>query len=151
MDAVAACAGEVLECVPVVLQYIRTQMRRSRRPDLSVPQFRALVFLHRTPEASLSMLADFLGLSLPAASRLVDGLVAKNLVLRRIPEGNRRVVALGLSTEGRNKVRSTRRAAERRLAEMIAPLPASQCKAIQQALRVLRERVQSLPPESDSP
>lgn len=96
------------------------------------------------------MLAEFLALSLAAASRLVDGLVAKNLVLRRIPEENRRLVALALSAEGRKKVHAARQAAEERLAEIIAPLPASERAAMRRALRILRETVQSQPPESDS-
>ena len=75
MESVAACAGEILDCVPVVLQFIRTQMRKSRQPDLSVPQFRALLFVDRSQGAPLSMLAEFLGLSLAATSRLVNGLL----------------------------------------------------------------------------
>jgi DNA-binding MarR family transcriptional regulator len=126
------------------------QMRRHGRSDLSVPQFRALVFVDRSPGGSLSMLAEFLGLSLPATSRLVDGLVGKKFVTRRIPEGNRRLVALALSANGRRTVRVARQAAEDRLARIMASLPARERAAIQHALRILCEKVQSLPAETDS-
>jgi DNA-binding MarR family transcriptional regulator len=150
ISSAAGCASEILDSVPVVLQFIRAQMRRHSRSDLSVPQFRALVFLDRNPEASLSMLAEFLGLSLPATSRLVDGLVGKHFVTRRIPEGNRRLVALALSANGLRTVRVAWQAAEDRLARIMASVPARKRAAIQHALRILREKVQSLPPETDS-
>jgi DNA-binding MarR family transcriptional regulator len=143
------CADEILDAVPAVLQFIRAQMRRHSGPDLSVPQFRTLAFLNRTPGTSLSALAEFLGLSLPATSRLVEGLVRKGFVERRIPEGNRRIVALSLSTNGRKTVHAARKAAEIRLAEVVASLPARERAAIQRAMRTLREKVQFQPKETD--
>ncbi len=145
-----SCAGEILDAVPVVLQFIRAQMRRHSRSDLSVPQFRTLVFLDRSPGSSLSTLAEFLGLSPPATSRLVEGLVRKRYVVRRTPSGNRRIVALALSTNGRKSVRIARRAAETRLAEVIASLPARECAAMQRSLRILREKIELVSAEANS-
>ncbi len=147
----AACAAEILDAVPVVLQFIRVQMRLYNRPDLSVQQLRALAFVDRSPGASLSMLAQFLGLSLPAASRLVDGLQARRLTLRRTPPQDRRLLALALSAAGRRTVRAARRAAEERLAQILAPLPTAERAAMQRSLRILRQTVQSPPPETLSP
>ena len=136
------CAAEILETVPAVMRFIRARMRRHRGPELSVPHFRTLLFLSRKGGASLSALAEFLGLSLPATSRLVEGLVRKNFVVRRIPPGNRRLVALALSAGGRRTVGAARQATESRLAEMVAPLPAGERAAIGRALRTLREKLQ---------
>ena len=136
------CAAEILETVPALMRFIRAQMRGHRGPELSVPQFRTLLFLSRNGGASLSALAEFLGLSLPGASRLVEGLVRKNFVVRRIPPGNRRLIALALSARGRRTVAAARQATETRLAEVVAPLPADQRAAIQRALRILREKTQ---------
>jgi DNA-binding MarR family transcriptional regulator len=138
------CAGEILEAVPAVMRFIRTQMRRHRRSDLSVPQFRALLFLSRNPGASLSLLAEFLALSLPATSRLVDGLVRKGLVVRRIPTRNRRLVALSTSGRGQTTVRAARQATERQLADVLAALSRGERAAIQRALRALRKQFQSV-------
>jgi DNA-binding MarR family transcriptional regulator len=134
-----ACAAEILETIPAVMRFIRAQMRRHRGSDLSVPQFRTLVFLSRNPGASLSAMAEFVGLSLPAASRLVEGLVRKNFVERRIPPSNRRVVALSISTRGQRSVSTARRATVRKLAEVLASLRGDQRVAIQRALRTLRQ------------
>jgi DNA-binding MarR family transcriptional regulator len=136
------CAAEILETVPAVMRFIRAKMRRHRGPELSVPHFRTLLFLSRNGGASLSALAEFLGLSLPATSRLVEGLVRKNFVVRRIPPGNRRLIALALSARGRRTVGAARQATESRLAEVVAPLPAGERAAIRRALRTLREKLQ---------
>ena len=136
------CAAEILETVPAVMRFIRAQMRGHRGSDLSVPHFRTLLFLSRSGGASLSALAEFLGLSLPATSRLVGGLVRKNFVVRRIPPGNRRLIALAPSARGRRTVAAARQATEGRLAEVVAPLPADVHAAIQRALRTLREKLQ---------
>lgn len=135
-----SCAAEILEVVPAVMRFIRTEMRRYRGPDLSVPQFRSLVFLSSSPGVSLTILAEFLGLSLPATSRLVEGLVRRSLVDRRIPPGNRRSVSLSVSAHGRKIICSARRATERRLEDVMAALPTEDCVAIQRALRALRKR-----------
>jgi DNA-binding MarR family transcriptional regulator len=137
------CAAEILEAFPTVMRFIRAQMRRHRGSELSVPQFRTLVFLGRRGGASLSALAEFLGLSLPATSRLVEGLVRKSFVLRRIPPGNRRLLALALSARGRRTIAGARQATESRLAEVVASLSGSERAAIQGALRTLREQFQS--------
>ena len=137
------CAAEVLETVPAIMRFIRVQMRRHRGRELSVPQFRTLLFLSRHGGVSLSALADHLGLSLPAASRLVEGLVRRSLVARRIPRGNRRLVALSLRAGGQRTVCAARRATERRLAEVVAALPAGERAAIQRALQMLRAEFQS--------
>ena len=137
------CAAEILETVPAVMRFIRAQMRRHRGPELSVPHFRTLLFLSRNGGASLSTLAEFLGLSLPATSRLVEGLVRRNFVARRIPRGNRRLVALSLRACGQRTVCAARQATERRLAEVVAALPAGERATIQRALRMLREGFQS--------
>ena len=143
MGSTEQCAAEVLETVPAVMRFIRAQMRRHRGPGLSVPHFRTLLFLSRHGGASLSALAEFLGLSLPATSRLVEGLVRRNFVDRRIPRGNRRAVALFLRAGGQRTVGAARQATEKRLAEVVAALSADQRAAIQRALRSLREGFQS--------
>ena len=142
-DSSEGCAAEILESVPAVMRFIRAQMRHHRGPELSVPHFRTLLFLGRNDGASLSALAEFLGLSLPAASRMVEGLVRKNFVVRRIPPGNRRLIALALSARGRRTVAAARQATERRLAEVVASIPPGQRAAIQRGLRALRERFQA--------
>ena len=60
------CARQVLEIVPLVMAAIRTEIRTHRGSELSVPQFRVLIFLNRHAGASLSDIAEHLGLTLPS-------------------------------------------------------------------------------------
>lgn len=133
-----ACAGEILDTVPLVMQYIRVEMRRSRGPGVSVPQFRVLTFLGRTGGASLSLVADRVGLSLPAMSRLVDGLVVRDLVHREESLEDRRRVVLRLTGRGRDLVRIARKGSQARLAEALEGLPSARRAQVAEAMQALR-------------
>lgn len=132
----------MLEAVPAVIRFIRAQMRAHRGGDLSVPQFRTLAILNRSQDASLSEVAELLGLSLPAASRLVDGLVKKGLVDRQVVPADRRLVALSVTTKGRATWDAARQATQQQLAEAIGSLTATQHAQVLQAMRILRETFQ---------
>ena len=68
--------------------------------ELSLTQVRALHFLtSEAEEASLKQLADATGLSLPAASRSVDGLVQRGLVTRTENAEDRRAKSLRATDE----------------------------------------------------
>ena len=90
-------AAALMEVAPLVMREIRMRMRQHRGPELSVPQFRALGYLRRHPACSLTALAEHLGLSLPATSRMVEALVAAGLIVREPSASDRRYVTLRLS------------------------------------------------------
>ncbi|HEY3241717.1 MAG TPA: MarR family transcriptional regulator, partial [Phycisphaerae bacterium] len=95
------CARELLAAVPAIMRFIRQEMRGHRQRPLTVPQFRSLVFLNMHEDASLSAVAEHVGLSLPAASRLVELLVKRGFIERRARSNDRRSVALTLTGRGR--------------------------------------------------
>ncbi len=146
-----ACAGEVLDTVPFVMQFIRVEMRRSRGPGISIPQFRVLTFLNRTEGASLSAVADRVGLSLPAMSRLIDGLVERDLVQREESPDDRRRITLRLTSLGRDLVRTARAGAQAHLAEVLADLSPSQRGEVVSALQRLRPLFLPKPRSTDEP
>jgi DNA-binding MarR family transcriptional regulator len=132
------CAREMLDVVPMLMRIIRTEMRGARAPGVSVPQFRTLVFLSRHPSASLSDVAAFIGLSLPAASVLVDGLVDRELVFRETNDEDRRRIALGLTEAGLAAYQHARQVAEGCLADVVAKLTGDERATVVQALKVLQ-------------
>jgi len=79
------CAREVLEAVPVVMRFIRAQMSSHRALDLSVPQFRSLVFIERNGGSSLGEVAENLGLTPPSASALINVLQGRACSRAGIP------------------------------------------------------------------
>jgi DNA-binding MarR family transcriptional regulator len=134
-----ACAGSLLETTPLVMRVIRAQMRGSRAADLSVAQFRALGFIGRRPATSLADLAEHIGLSPAAASRLVDGLVARGYVDRRGSTSDRRLVELRVLPEGAAITEATRAAARAHLRDRLGALSDEQLDLIGEASALLRE------------
>ena len=136
---VESCAREVLETVPVVMRFIRDQVRQRRTAGLSLPQFRTLIFLNRVKDSSLSAVAEHMGLSLPAMSRLIDGLVADGLVRRQTVSTNRRQIALTLTARGQATLGKVRYEIRLRLADSLKDLPAAEQKTVQRAMQVLHK------------
>jgi MarR family transcriptional regulator for hemolysin len=132
------CARDVLEVVPLIMRVIRTEMRSRRTSDLSVPQFRALAFLDRQPGASLSEVAEHVGLTLPSMSTLVDVLVTRKLIARQTSPIDRRRITLSLTTNGKAILESAREGAQTHLSELLSALPAAGRTTVAQAMQVLR-------------
>ena len=138
MDGAAQSSREVLETIPLVMRTIRTQMRRRRGPDLSVPQFRTLAFLHQTPGASLSDVAEHLGLTPPSMSKLIDGLVTRGLVTRRESTADRRRVTLLLTDTGTSTFAAAHGATQEFIAKVLLPLADADQQVIVRAMQLLR-------------
>ena len=133
-----ACAQEILEVVPVVMRTIRAELRRHRAADLSIPQFRTLAFIDRNVDASLSDVAEHIGLTLPSMSKIVNGLVTRKLVIRQTAREDRRRMTLALTTRGQTALQLSREATRACLAEDLAALSDRQRATIAQAMEILR-------------
>jgi MarR family transcriptional regulator, negative regulator of the multidrug operon emrRAB len=70
--------------------------------DLGDSASAALLTLHEFPGSAVTTLGRYIGLSQPAAARMVDGLVQRGLVERRAGLG--RAVAVHLTAQGRRTV-----------------------------------------------
>jgi len=137
-DLLDACARELMDTTPQIVQSIRMEMRRRRAADLSIPQFRTLRFIQANPDTSLSGLADFLGLTLPSVSKLVDGLVKQELVSRQESIIDRRCLTLVLTLAGETIVNSARAEAQSNLAQRLSSLRDDELETVQRAMELLR-------------
>jgi DNA-binding MarR family transcriptional regulator len=131
MEDEAELASKLVEVIPLV-------MRANRSLDLSVPQYRALGFVVRHPSVSLSQVAEHQGLTLGAASRLVDGLITRGLVERRVSTEDRRFVTLHVLPDGESTLAQARQRTEQALARMLAALPVADQEIILRAMEPLR-------------
>jgi DNA-binding MarR family transcriptional regulator len=131
------CAREVMEIAPLVMRFIRTEMRSRRAPSLSVPQFRVLTFLSGRPGAPLSSVATHLGVARSTASATVDRLVRRQLVSRMTHPEERRSVVLTLTPTGAQHLQRAREAASARMAKVLAGLPAADLLQVTQGLALL--------------
>ena len=141
------CAAELLDTVPLLMRVIRTNVRSHSGPELSMPQFRTLAFLGRNECAMLSDVSNFLGLTLPAASKLVDGLVAAKLASRKAHAGDRRRVSLELTRAGRRKYEAVVQAAREFLAGKLGHLSAAERASLLGAMSLLHRAFADAPDE----
>jgi DNA-binding MarR family transcriptional regulator len=133
-----ACAHELMDTAPRIMQSIRVEMRRGRGSDISIPQFRTLRFIQCNPDSSLSNLAEHLGLTLPSVSKLVDGLVKQELVIRQESTTDRRRLTLVLTQAGASIVNSARASAQANLTRNLGRLSTDELETICQAMKLLR-------------
>ena len=131
-------AQAVLEVVPAIMRTIRGEMREYTSTNLSVPQFRALNFVHRHPATSLSDVAEHIGLSLPAMSKLMDGLVVRKLVTRTSHSGDRRRITLTLTVRGRALWQSAHDETQASLARRLATLDERDRVTVVNAMQLLQ-------------
>ena len=117
---------------------IRTEMRAQRPSNISVPQFRCMAFLSRHGGASLSDVAEHVGLTLPSVSNMVERLFERGLVNREILPEDRRRVTLSLTHRGRTMLESARAAAQSSLAAHLALLPPAKRRIVRAAMEILR-------------
>ena len=137
------CAYKVLDVVPFVMRVIRRDLRQHGAFEISVPQFRTLAFLFKHEGASLSDVAEHIGLGLPAMSVLVDGLVSRGLVRRRTDQDDRRRMILMLTETGRSRMTSAREATVTHLEQIFKRLSAADRAGILRAMDVLKDLVSS--------
>jgi len=135
----------IVDVAPMVMRHIRREMRR-RANGLSVPQFRALLYVYRHEAAGLAEIAEHVGLMPPSASKMMDKLVARGLVLREIPSDDRRRIRLTLTARGRASVELARRGTAEELAHVVAKLTPEQRVVLAQGLNILSELFSEHPP-----
>lgn len=128
------CAHALLERLPPVIWFLRREMQSRNRRGVSMPQFRTLAQLDRFGALSLSSVAENLGCSLPAASRLVETMVRRGLLRRTSCAEDRRQLRLLVTSSGLALLRESRRTTARVLAGQIAQLSSTRK---QELLRVM--------------
>jgi DNA-binding MarR family transcriptional regulator len=135
-------ATAILETVPLAMRAIRGHMRQGRPAGMSVPQFRALLYVRRHPGTGLSEIADHLGTSVPAASELVGRLVGQDLVVRATDPGERRRIQLTLSRSGMHQLEGVEERATEWLRGLVGRLDGERARTLVVALADLRSLVQ---------
>src|ERR1700733_3953284 len=137
------CAQELLLALPQVMRFVRKHIR-SHRGGLSVPQFRTLILLESSPTKNLSAVAEFLGVSLPTASRIVTCMVRKGFVDRRECPDDRRHLELVLTTQGAAVMEKSRRATQQHLAQEMKSLSEADRCSMLKAMQLLHALFMSL-------
>ncbi len=130
-------AALLMDVIPLIMNCIRAETCHYM-PELSMPQLRTLSFLYRHEDASVSQVADYVGLKLPSMSKTINALVVRKLVISRASREDRRCVRLRLSSRGVDELMRARRLLEARLVERLAVLGPRQQAGIAAALEAVR-------------
>jgi DNA-binding MarR family transcriptional regulator len=127
-----------VEVIPRSMWSIRYAMREAAGAELTVPQFRCLAMMSRRPRTN-GDLAENMGVSVPAMSRMIDGLVQEGYVVRVPQEHDRRQVNLELSLPGRRKFEKMRKQTHELFRGKFEGLAEDKRRRLREGLEVLRE------------
>jgi DNA-binding MarR family transcriptional regulator len=109
--------------------------------DLSLTQIKALGVLDTlADEMSLGALAEALNVSLPAASRAVDGLARRDLVERQEDPADRRMKRVRLLAAGAEVIRALHDARLSKIEAFVADLPEKDARRLAAALEPIANR-----------
>jgi DNA-binding MarR family transcriptional regulator len=109
--------------------------------DSSFSQVKMLFLLEDGGEHSVKEIATHLGLSLPAASRAVDGLIQRSYVTRRESAQDRRSRLIALTEDGRAVVERVLRARLKTLEAFADELTPEERERLSTALLPIVERI----------
>ncbi|MBW4565781.1 MAG: MarR family transcriptional regulator [Mojavia pulchra JT2-VF2] len=132
------CAARVMDTVPLVMRFIRSQMRAHNAGFLSIPQLRSLAFINRNPGASLSDLADHLGVTAATASATIERLVQRNLVERYHHPQERRRIVLNLTDDGKYHLQQSLNHTRSHIADLLKGMSSEEISHIEQGLALLK-------------
>ncbi|NMG11600.1 MarR family transcriptional regulator [Brasilonema sp. UFV-L1] len=132
------CAAKVMETIPLLMRFIRADMRTHSADSLSIPQLRSLAFLKRNPGASLSEVAEHLGVTCATASTTIERLVQRNLVQRTDNPQERRRVVLNLTQEGKLLLEQSQEKTRAHIADILESLTPEQVSQIEEGLALLK-------------
>ncbi len=138
-EMLSNCARELIETSPKIVQAFRVEMRTGHSSELTIPQFRTLRYVQKNPETSLSSVAEFLGLTLPTTSKLVDGLVRQALIIRKVSSLDRRFVTLLVSPLGESIVNKSRAESQKKFEEKLSTMSENDLELILKSLSLLNQ------------
>jgi DNA-binding MarR family transcriptional regulator len=119
-------------------------VRFLKKKDLNYAQYGALMRLYHHGDCAVSDMGKQFGISIPAASQLIDKLVQEGLVERTESEHDRRMKQLALTSAGRAVVRASMDARLDWAHELGAALDPQQRATIAQALAELIAAAQTI-------
>jgi len=144
-DTLDICAREILDVMPLVMQDLRRTMRSQSTPDLRFPELRSLAFLRLNPGSSLTDLAEYIGVSLPSMSKLVDTLTYKGFLERSPDAADRRRIRLDLTEAGRSILSTSSVAVKASFSMKLALLHPEELEQVIGGLQLLKRLFKGVP------
>ncbi|HET7321839.1 MAG TPA: MarR family winged helix-turn-helix transcriptional regulator [Longimicrobiaceae bacterium] len=150
MEALERCAAAVMDVGLRVSRVVRREAWRSRSASLTDAQYRTLAMVNAYPDSAPSEVAEYLMLSRPAMTRVLDELVRMRLVSRRTDTQDRRRLTLRVTARGQRRLDEQFAVARDAVASRLGELTAAECEQVTRALELLRPSFE-LPALADAP
>ena len=128
-------AAALLEVVPLAMRQLRKELRIGS--DLTIAQFRILAHLGCEP-ANNKTLAEALGVSVPATSRMVKLLVQRKYVESTQGLSDKREVLVRLTKGGERRFELVREAVREGLAQRLESVAPSRLRKAESGLRAMK-------------
>lgn len=120
----------------IVVKTMTVQLLRELEElDISLSQLQALTFVAEHGKCSVGAIADGLGVTHPAAVKLVDKLARKELVTRAVAAMDHRQAEIGVTAEGRRLVNRVRQERAQRLTSVLDRMSPEERQALIQGLQ----------------
>ena len=132
------CAAMVMGTIPLVMRSVGAEMKKRRSSDFTVRQFHTLMIVKHEESPSISLVAEHLGATLSAASKLADGLVQCGYLTRETDSRDRRRIILALTESGKAELESAHMDALAYVGEILEKLSPSECAMIKLGMELLR-------------
>jgi DNA-binding MarR family transcriptional regulator len=111
---------------------------------ISMAHLHLMTLLDRHGPQAMGRVADLLGVGLPTATGLVSRMEDRGLVCRVREAGDRRIVLVELSDEGRAELSAVQAGRRRRMAEALHKLNGEQQHALLESIQNLRQALTGL-------
>jgi DNA-binding MarR family transcriptional regulator len=105
--------------------------------DITMPQLKTMLLLFLNGPMRMSDLASDLGVTLATATGLIDRMVEKGIVLRQDQPEDRRVVLIGLSTEGQAMISKLWESSKIKARELLESLDANSLRTFGDILKTM--------------
>ena len=126
------------------LRSVRIMGRAISRFDLTVPQYTLLFSLFHLERCKMSELARELGITMGAATSIVDRLIKAGLVKRERSTEDRRLVLVSLSKKGRRMVEEVHKVTLGLMTRLLSRLSAKEREAFLSAYEKMSREIESL-------
>jgi len=121
--------------------FARRSMQELCQNKLTLSQFLLLGLLHKEKECKMSHLADFMQVSLPTITGVVDRLVRQGLVLRLSDPNDRRLVKIKLTPQGQSLLQKIFQQRRKTIKELFAQVSDYDRKEYLRILNSIKERI----------
>ena len=132
-------SNKIIDLLQSVHKNLKELIIENKNCEFTVPQLLLIHELYHHPNITLNELSERLSLSKSTVSGIINRLVQNGTVIRTVPEYNRRIVTLSLSTNILEKSEIIVKIKTQHLAKLLEPIDKESIKKLIDSLEFLND------------